>query len=128
MVLCLLNRRGEALTYNMSDVIIPAGENWLENTCTLSVVDEFDRFDDIESLAILICGKDTQYWAGHYGTKCSRVAVNLKSLSSIEAESVTPHSKYVTDPENAHLFLGHFWQTLLPSRSMGRCPYSRGQY
>ncbi len=125
VVLCLLDQRGEAILFNMSDNIIPAGENWIEATCTLNVIDGFERFDDIKSLAIVICGKDTQYWAGHYGTKCSRIAVNLKCLSRIEAKSVAPHSKYVTNPQNAHVFIGSFWQNLLPNRTMGRCPYSR---
>lgn len=109
----------------MSDVIIPAGENWLENSCTLNVVDEFDRFDDVKSLAILVCGKDTQYWADHYGIKVSRIALRLKCLSEMEVENVKPHSKYVTNPQNAHIFLGRFWQNLAPRRPMGRCPYSR---
>lgn len=109
----------------MYDYIIPSGENWIETAITLNVLDEFERFDDIESLAILVCGKDTQYWAGHFGAKCSRISVTLKCLSEIEAKSVTPHRKYVTNPQNAHVFIGNFWYGLLPSRSMGRCPYSQ---
>lgn len=123
VILCLLNKKGEAISINMSDNIILGGENWFESTCTLNVVQEFERFNEIESLAILVCGKDTQYWAGQYGTKCSRISVNLKCLSQTEAESVTPHIKQVTNPQNAHLFIGNFWHSLLPNRPMGRCPY-----
>lgn len=124
-MLCLLDKKGEAILYNMSDHVIPAGENWIETTCTLNVVQEFERFDDIDSLAILIFGKDTQYWAGHYGTKCSRISVSLKCLTKVEAEGVTPHMNNVKNPQNAHIFIGDFWHSLLPNRSMGRCPYSR---
>lgn len=125
IVLCLLDKKGEAILFNMSDAIIPSGENWIETTTALNIVNEIDRFDDIQSLAILVCGKDTQYWKGHFGTKCARISVNLKCLSQIEAENVGPHIKYVTNPQNAHIFIGNFWQSLLPNRSMGRCPYSR---
>lgn len=125
VILCLLDKRGEAILFNMSDFIIPAGENWIEVTCTLNVIQEFERIDDIKSFAILVCGKDTQYWAGHYGTKCSRISVTLKCLSQVEAENVEPHINYVKNPQNAHVFIGKFWNSLLPNRSMGRCPYSR---
>lgn len=120
-----MNKKGEAIQFNIIDNIIPAGENWIESSCTLNVLQEFERFDEIQYLSILICGKDTQYWAGHYGTKCSRVSVTLKCLSPIEAESTTPHLKTVANPQNAHIFLGNFWRNLLPNRPMGCCPYSR---
>lgn len=123
--LCLLDKKGEAIQFNMTDNVIPAGANWIESTCTLNVVKEFERFDEVQYLAILICGKDSQYWDGHFGTKHSRISVSLNCLSSVEAENVTPPTKFVANPQNAHVFIGNFWQNLLPNRPMGRCPYSR---
>ncbi|KAJ6632733.1 F-box only protein 6 [Pseudolycoriella hygida] len=125
VVLCLLDKNGTALSFNMFDTIIPPGENWMQTTCALNVIDEFQRFDDIESLAILICGKDTQYWAGNYGIKCTRISVKLKCLSQEEVLRITPHVNYVSHPQNAHIFIGNFWRSILPNRSVGRCPYSR---
>lgn len=109
----------------MTDSVIPAGENWLTSTCTLNVVQELEQLDEVKHLAILICGKDRQYWAGHYGTKSSRISVTLRCLSPADAEGIAPHSKYVNNSENAHVFIGQFWSNLLPERSVGRCPFSR---
>jgi len=70
----LTNGQGEYLTRNEVSGVIQAGTDWTEISCSLNVTAQYPA----KYLTVSIRGKDNQFWAGHYGTKFSRISVAVK--------------------------------------------------
>ncbi|CAG7717148.1 unnamed protein product [Allacma fusca] len=117
--LCLLDNKGKAVIYNISDGVHQAGENWIQACCTLNVLQEPQHIKKVRHLAVIISGKDNQFWAGHYGPKFSRISVTAKCLTSEEAETVEPHRIHVRNQAVSDLFSMYgrrdFWNEMLPN-------------
>jgi len=74
----IFNKNGEVSASNETSGEIQSGSNWTEVCCSLNVASTSNA--NYKYLLVSIRGKDNQFWAGHYGTKFSRISVSLKCL------------------------------------------------
>jgi len=73
----LVNEKGFCLAGNQTIGEIQSGTDWTEISCSLNVTKTYPT----KYLVVSIKGKDNQFWAGHFGTKFSRISVAVECLN-----------------------------------------------
>lgn len=87
--LTLTGEQNENVEYKSTEGERPSGAGWEE--VSLGLVVPEGKEDDVKKARFLTVqndGKDNQFWAGHYGTKFSRISVYVRCLTSEEAEKL----------------------------------------
>ncbi len=69
---------------------VPSGSNWTPVKITVLFPEDIedDVLGDTWRMRIVLAGKDSQFWSGHYGPKFARSCVRISLLRPEEVEQV----------------------------------------
>lgn len=96
--LTLQNRKHEDIGYKTTNGERASGAGWGEVSVSITVPEEFGpAMQEARYLVVQNDGKDNQFWAGHYGTKFSRISVFVRCLTEAEVRQIAEQEQSAGD-------------------------------
>lgn len=78
MTLELLDEKEKTLRGCEVQAEIQSASNWTWIAFALDVPSKYAKLSQAKYLMVSMRGKDNHFWSGHYGTKFSRVSVDVR--------------------------------------------------